>query len=327
MKAWRVTQLGEPEQVMELQECDLPDPGPGEIQIAVQVAGIGLPDALMCKGQYAFKPEIPFSPGQEMCGRVHAVGEGVSHQPGDRLMGVSAFYAGQGGFAEQCMTHTDMVFPVPQTMGDSDAACFVIPYHTAWLGLVDRAGLLAGETLVVLGAAGGSGCAAVELGVALGARVLAVAGSDDKLELCRQMGATEVINHRLEEVAARILDLTDGRGADVIYDPVGGDFAGGLVRSLASHGRLLAIGFASGSWVNADAGDLTMRNASVLGVYVGAYTPEQRRGAQHELAVLFNQGLIKPVPCDVVDFAQLPAAVGRVSRGDVVGKLAVKISG
>ena len=169
MRAWRVTGLGEPEQVLELQECELPDPGPGEMKIAVQVAGIGLPDALMCQGEYAFKPTVPFSPGQEMCGRVLAVGEDVSYQPGDRVMGVSAFFAGQGGFAEQCITHSDMVFPVPQTMGDVDAACFVIPYQTAWLGLVDRAGLLAGDDLVVLGAAGGSGCAAVELGAALGA--------------------------------------------------------------------------------------------------------------------------------------------------------------
>lgn len=325
MKAWRVTELGEPEQVLALQECELPEPGAGEIRLSVGVAAIGLPDALMCRGEYAFKPEPPFSPGQEVAGTVLAAGEGASYQPGQRVMGVTAFYAGHGGFAQECMTQTDMVFPTPAAMSDADAAGFAIPFHTAWLGLVDRGGLLAGEIMVVLGAAGGSGCAAVQLGTALGARVIAVAGNDEKLVTCMEQGAQEVINYRKSDVAARILELTEGRGADVIYDPVGGEFAGSLVAALASHGRLLLIGFASGDWASIDTGLLTMRNASVLGVYVGAYSPEQRRGAQQELLALYQRDLIRPVPTEIVSFADLPAAVGRVGRSEVSGKIGVAV--
>lgn len=323
MKAWSITQLGAPLEVLTLVDNTLPKPGPGEMRIQVSAAAIGLPDVMMCRGDYAFKPALPFTAGQEICGVVMEVGDAVSVRPGDRVMGVSSFFNGQGGFAEQCMSMEGMVFNAPSSMSDAEAAAFNIPFQTAWIGLVSRADLQAGDTLLVHGAAGGSGLAAVQLGHALGARVIAVVSSDEKAQCCRRAGADQVIDRRSQDFVEVVNELTAGRGANVIYDPVGGVVFERSISCLANTGRLLAIGFACGRWGQADTHELVQKNASVLGVYVGAYSPEQRRIIHAQLVDLFEAGKIAPTVQAVVDFNDLPRALSDVESGKVAGKLVV----
>jgi NADPH2:quinone reductase len=325
MKAWLCTELGAPSKVLSLVDTTLPVPGPGEIQLQVHAAAIGLPDVMMCRGTYEFKPPIPFTAGQEVCGTVLAVGDGVTVQPGDRVLGVSCFFNGQGGFAEECMSMEGMVFKAPDSMPDIEAAAFCIPYQTAWIGLVSRGSLQASDTLLVHGAAGGSGAAAVQLGHALGARVIAVVSSEDKATAVRNWGADEVIDRRHHDVASEVNRLTEGMGANIIFDPVGGEVFKSSVSCLANEGRLLAVGFASGQWGEADMHDLVFKNASALGVYVGAYTPEQRQAIHDKLVALYQQGSIAPTVQEVVSFDKLPQALTEVASGKVAGKLVIAV--
>ncbi|MFT5483412.1 MAG: NADPH2:quinone reductase [Halieaceae bacterium] len=325
MRAWRVARLGRPEEVIQLEEHGLPEPGPGEIKLSVQAAGVGLPDVLMCRGKYAYKPELPFTPGQEIAGTVISVGEGVSCVPGQRMMGTTAFYRGQGGFAEECMSAEGMLFPTPDEMPDLDAAGFVIPWHTAWIGLVNRGRIKAGNVLVVLGAAGGSGSTAVMLGKALGARVIAVAGGAEKAELCREFGADEVIDYQSSDVSESVMKFTDGQGADLVYDPVGGELGSQMINCLANEGCLLAIGFASGGWATADTASLVGKNISIAGVYVGAYGSEQRRHIHGELLNLYREGKIAPLLDRVVQFEDLPTALADLGARRVRGKLILQV--
>lgn len=325
MKAWQVSAAGAPGDVMVMGDRALPDPGPGELQIAVAAAALGLPDVMMCRDRYDFKPPRPFTPGQEMAGTVLQVGEGVSLQPGQRVMGVTAFFNGYGGFAQQCMSMEGMVYPVPDTMPDSDAAAFTIPYHTAWLGLVNRGTLVPGETLLVLGAAGGSGCAAIQLGKALGARVIAVAGGAQKLARCRELGADALVDHRQEDLAQAVLEQTAGKGADVVFDPVGGAAASAALACVANEGRMLAVGFASGSWADLPAHELVLKNAGLIGVYVGAYSPEQRAEVHRQLLLRYDAGDLQPPLADAVSFAGIPAALDALEARKVSGKLVARI--
>lgn len=325
MKAWICTELGAPTEVLSLVDKNLPAPGPGEIQLLVHAAAIGLPDVMMCRGLYAYKPQLPFTAGQEVCGTVMAVGDDVTVKPGDRVLGVSSFFNGQGGFAEECMSMEGMVFKVPDNMPDTEAAAFSIPFQTAWVGLVSRAALQTSDTLLVHGAAGGSGAAAVQLGHALGARVIAVVSSEDKARAVKSWGADEVINRRQHDVVAEAMRLTDGLGANVIFDPVGGEIFKTSVGCLANEGRLLAVGFACGQWGQADTHEIVIKNASVMGVYVGAYTPAQRQAIHDQLITLYQQGSISPTLQEVVAFDQLPQALAEVETGKVAGKLVVKV--
>ena len=327
MQAWQITELGEPAQVLQLQDKTLPAVGAGEVRIRVAAAGVGLPDVLMCRGHYEFKPEFPFTPGQEMVGTVLEVGEGVSFAPGDRVMGVTSFFNGHGGFAQECMSTESMLFPAPLDMPDHHAAGFVIPYHTAWLGLVDRAGIRAGETLLVLGAAGGSGSAALQVGKALGAKVIAVAGGGDKLHYCKELGADITLDHRTEDVVSRTNEITDGRGADVVFDPVGGELCAQVVSCTAKEGRLLLIGFASGKWGRIPTHQVVIRNCSIMGVFVGAYSGPQRTAVNKELLQLYQQGKIQPPVGEQLAFADVPAALVELEARTALGKLVVKVEG
>ena len=288
-------------------------------------AGIGLPDALLCRGTYAFSPTLPFVPGQEVCGTVDAVGAGVSVPLGTRLMAVTSFFDGHGGFAEATITRSDTAFRVPDAMGDEDAAAFRIGYSTAFIGLVRRGALQAGESLLVLGAAGGSGLAALQLGAALGARVIAVVAGEAKRELCAAAGADAVIDRTKTPVPDAVLEATRGDGVDVVYDPAGGDLAAAAARCLRPGGRLLAVGFASGRWVDADIANLVLRNASIVGVYAGGQTRAEAE-ADHELLLgLFADGRLGHVSRTVA-FDQLPDALSAVDRAEAVGKLVVRVS-
>jgi NADPH2:quinone reductase len=281
----------------------------------------------MCRGAYAFSPPLPFIPGQEVCGTVDAVGSGVNVSLGTRLMAVTNFFDGQGGFAEATLARSESAFRVPDVMTDEDAAAFRIAYSTAFIGLVRRGALQSGEWLLVLGAAGGSGLAALQLGVALGARVIAVVAGEPKRALCASLGADVVVDRSTEgSVSDAVLEVTGGGGVDVIYDPVGGDFAGSVARCLARGGRLLAVGFASGKWVAADIPELVLRNASIFGVYAGGQTrPEAEADHEFLLGLAADGGLGRAT--QTVSFDELPPALNAVDRAAAVGKLVLGVEG
>jgi NADPH2:quinone reductase len=323
MRAWQVARHGVPRDVLELVDIEVPEPRAGEVRLRVLAAAIGLPDARMCRDAYAFRPPVPFVPGQEVCGVVDAVGEGVDRSTGlaigARVMAVTSFPDGHGGFAEYTLAPAGSCFRVPDDMTIVDAAAFRIGWSTAWIGLVRRGALQPGEWLLVLGAAGGSGVAAVQLGHALGARVIAVASDADKLALCGRAGADVVIDRTTQSVVEVAREVTGKAGVDVVYDPVGGAPAAETIRCLARGGRLLAIGFASGSWVPVDVRQLVARNASVVGVYAALDRAELED--DHEaLLALVAAGRLTPATT-AVPFADLRDALDTVDRGAALGKL------
>ena len=284
-------------------------------------AGLGLPDVFMCRSTYPLTPPLPFTSGQEATGTVTAVGEGVDLVVGARIMCVTMFWKGCGSFAEECLVAADNAFPVPDGLTDAEAAGFWIPHLTAWTGLVDRGGLAAGDWLAVLGAAGGSGIAAVQLGRALGARVVAVVSDDERAAFCRDLGAEAVINHRDGSVASALREVTGGTGVDLIYDPVGGDVAEEAAGAMARHGRLLAVGFASGRWPKFATHDLVTSNTSVVGVFAGGYSRPELDGIHARLGELIGDGRLRNAVTAEIPFDELPAALQRMADRRVIGKL------
>ena len=301
---------------------DEPIPGDGEIRLRVTGAAIGMPDAFMCQSTYALTPPLPFVPGQEVCGVVDAVGPDVDVSPGTRLMAVTSFTDGRGGFAESTIVRAVSAFRVPADMSDVDAAGFRIGFSTAWIGLVRRGALREGEWLLVLGAAGGSGATAVQLGRALGARVIAVASGADKVAFCRRMGADVVIDRSVESVVDAVRAVTEGHGADVIYDPVGGEPAEASLRCIAPFGRLLAVGFASGRWIKVDTVHAVRHNYSLVGVYAGGFTRQESEADHEALLALAAQGKLTSF-AHTAPFAELPDAVEAVANGTVIGKTVI----
>ena len=327
VRAWQVEAPGEPAEALRLVDAEAPRLGPGELRVRVHAAGIGLPDALLCRGTYAFRPPAPFVPGQEVCGVVEAVGAGVDDPAlavGARVMGVTCFTDGRGGFAEVTVLDAANAFRVPDAMPAAEAAVFRIGFSTAWTALVRRAALTPGETVVVLGAAGGSGLAAVQLAHALGARVIAVAAGADKLARCAEAGADVVIDRSEASVPDEVLADTDGRGADVVFDPVGGPLADSLVAATARGGRFLAVGFASGRWVEAPSARLVGRNVSLMGVLAAGWGREDDLAAHEQLLALYESGALAQAPTPVL-FADLPAALTEVATGRAVGKLVLDV--
>lgn len=307
---------------MRLVEIDEPTPGSGEVRLRVSAAAIGMPDAFMCQSTYALTPPLPFVPGQEVCGVVDVVGPDVEMEPGTRVMAVTSFTDGRGGFAESTIVRAVSAFRVPDDMSDVDAAGFRIGFSTAWIGLVRRGALREGEWLLVLGAAGGSGATAVQLGRALGARVIAVASGAEKVAFCQRMGADVVIDRSVESVPEAVLAATDGHGADVIYDPVGGEPAEASLRCIASFGRLLAVGFASGRWVQVNTVHAVRHNYSLVGVYAGGFTRQESEADHEALLALAAQGKLASFS-HTAPFAELPAAVESVANGTVIGKTVI----
>lgn len=324
MRAWQVHQHGEPGNALRLAEVDEPVPGPGEVRVRVAAAAIGLPDVLLCRDEYAFKPPLPFVPGQEVCGVVDAVGEGVGLAPGTRVMGVTCFDDGRGGFAEASVLQAATAFRVPESMPAVDAAAFRIGFSTAWAALVRRGALIAGESLVVLGGAGGSGVSAVQLGHALGAQVIAVASGSEKLEACRRLGADVVIDRTRQSLPEAVLEATDGRGADVVFDPVGGALATAALQGLGTGGRFLAVGFASGDWVKVDTPALVWRNQSLVGVLASGLSREDDEADHEALLTLVAEGALQSF-CTPVPFTEVPDALERVASGSAIGKLVVEV--
>lgn len=322
MKAVVCKELGLPEK-LEL-VSDWPEPAPGEHELVVDVkaAGLNFPDVLMIQGKYQHQPEMPFVPGGECAGVVSAVGNKVSRfKVGDRVISV----AGVGAFSEKVLANEFGVFPMPDRLSFEQAAGVSITYFTSYYALKQRAQLKAGETLLVLGAAGGVGATAVELGKLMGARVIAAASSDEKLELCRKLGADEVINYSETGIKEAVKELTGGKGVDVIYDPVGGDYAEPAVRSMAWNGRYLVIGFASGPIPEIPLNLTLLKGCSIVGVFWGRFSgeePEVQMQNVKELWEMFEQGQLNPVVTDSFPLEEYEQAFNclleRRARGKVI---------
>ncbi len=326
MRAVLCNDWGEPADLT-LGDVAAPVAGPGQVTLRMRAAGVNFADIVLVRGQYQEKPPLPFSPGLEGAGEVLSVGEDVTNvAPGDRVMVIP----GVGAFAEEVVAAASDVFPIPEGMDFITAAAFPVAYGTSHLALTERGALKPGETLLVLGAGGGVGLTAVECGKALGATVIAAASSPEKLDLAQVHGADHLINYVDEDLRASVRKLTDGRGVDVVYDPVGGEASKAAMRSLAWSGRLLVIGFAAGEVPQFPANYLLVKNISVIGVYWGAYKkkePETYRASFDELAKWYAEDRLKPHVSQVFPLAQAPEALGVLESRKATGRLVINIDG
>jgi NADPH:quinone reductase len=322
MRAVMCKQWGGPETLV-LETLPDPQPAAGEVVIAVQAAGVNFPDVLIIQNKYQMKPPLPFTPGAEVAGTVRAVGEGVKHlKPGDAV----AAMVGTGGFATQCVTKAENVMPLPPGVPMQVAAAFTLAYATSWHAIVDRAQLKAGETMLVLGASGGVGLAAVEIGKALGATVIACASTQEKLDVCKAHGADAGINYEAEDLRARIKDLTGGKGPDVIYDAVGGKFAEPAFRSIGWRGRYLVIGFAAGDIPSLPLNLALLKGASIVGVFWGEFArrePKNNLAGMMQLIGWMKEGKIKPLISKTYPLEQVPQALNDMAARKVTGKIVV----
>jgi NADPH2:quinone reductase len=306
-----------------LQWKELPTPAPraGEVRIAVHAASLNFPDLLVVQNQYQIKPPLPFVPGSEYSGRIEAVGDGVTRlKVGDPVAAIGV----TGGFATHAIAPAERVIPLPPGFDLDDAAAFAFTYGTSHHALVDRAALKPGETVLVLGAAGGVGSAALQVAKAAGARVIAGASSDDKCALLRELGADATLNYAREDLRTELKSLTAGKGADVVYDPVGGDLAEPAFRSIAWRGRYLVIGFAGGAIPAVPWNLPLLKGASVVGVFWGEFVrrePKASAAAIAELIGWYGQGRIKPVIDTRLPMRELPQAYSRMGSRQVRGKL------
>jgi len=322
MKAIVCKDWGPPDS-LELQ--DLPDlvPEAGEVVVDVRAAGVNFPDVLTVQGKYQYRPELPFTPGNEFAGTVRAVGEGVSHfKAGDKVIG----FARSGAFAEQVRAPADVLMPMPPDMDFDIAAAITLTYGTSHHAVVDRGQLKAGETMLVLGAAGGVGLAAIEIGKALGARVIAAASSAEKLEVCRAHGADVLIDYSKEDLREALKAATAGRGPDVIYDPVGGPYTEPALRSIAWRGRHLVIGFAAGEIPKLPWNLMLLKGASVVGVFWGEFArrePKANVAAMREMLGWMAEGKLKPLVSQRYALAETAKALNDMADRKVTGKVVI----
>lgn len=323
MKAVVCNEFG-PLDTLEYKEVDEPSPGKGEVRVKVLATGVNFPDGLLVQGLYQARPDRPFVPGVEFCGEVEELGEGVKHlKVGQRLMCSSRTY---GGFAEKAIVNAMAVLPIADEVTSIDAANLMCAHGTAHHALKQRARLKKGETLVVLGAAGGTGLAAVQIGKAMGARVIAVCSSQSKLELAKANGADDGINYNDEDLKSRIKELTDGKGADVVYDPVGGDAFNACSRAMARNGRLLVIGFASGKIPELPVNLTLVKEYSVIGVFWGsfaAHEPMVFMQNMQELFAWYRDGAVRLETDEVFPLSRTADALAKVMNREVKGKVVV----
>jgi len=322
MKAVVCKQYGPPESLV-YEELPSPKPGAGEVVISVKAASVNFPDVLIIQNKYQFKPPLPFSPGSELAGVVKEVGSGVTaFRPGDRVMAFTTY----GAFAEEAKTEAARLLPLPEKMDFVTGAAFVLTYGTSDHALRDRAALKAGETLLVLGAAGGVGLAAIEIGKALGARVIACASSGDKLAVCREHGADEGIDYASEDLRERIKALTGGRGIDVVYDAVGGPYTEPAFRSLAWRGRLLVVGFAAGDIPKLPLNLPLLKGASVVGVFWGDFArrePREFAASMQQLGRWYAEGRLQPHVSQTLPLARAADAIKLLASRQAKGKVVV----
>jgi NADPH2:quinone reductase len=320
MKAVLCKQHGLPETLV-VEDVPSPVPGPKQVLISVKACGVNFPDTLIIQNLYQFKPALPFSPGGELAGVVKAVGEGVKHvQPGQPVLA----FTGWGGFAEEVLADAKQVVPLPPGLDMAVAAAFMMTYGTSYHALKDRAQLQAGETLLVLGAAGGVGLAAIELGKKLGARVIAAASTAEKLAVCREHGADELINYEGEDLRERLKEITDGKGVDVIYDPVGGKYAELALRGIGWKGRYLVVGFAAGDIPKIPLNLPLLKGCAILGVFWGDFAAREPQANMANGMQLFQwlmQGGLKPHISAKYPLEQAPEALRALMERRVTGKV------
>jgi NADPH2:quinone reductase len=324
MKAWTLGEFGPHQEVLQWQDIPEPEPGPGQVRIRIGATGINFPDLLCIEGKYQVKPPLPFTPGMEAMGVVETVGSDCRLlKVGDRVIGSATV----GAFAEVMLLDESSSYRIPDAMTDEDAGGFLVTHQTSYFALVHRAQLQPEEVLLVHGGAGGVGTTAIQLGKILGATVIATAGSEKKLEICRQCGADHVINYETSDFVETVKQITKGRGADVIYDPVGGEILELSTKCIAWEGRLLVIGFAGGQIPKVAANRVLLKNIAVIGLHWGNYlkhNPGLVRETQDRLNALYERGRLKPVIYQVRPLSELPDALNTVAQRQVYGKLILK---
>ena len=322
MKALVCRQFG-PADLLEYADVPAPVAGAGEVIVSVKAASVNFPDVLIIENKYQFKPSLPFSPGSELAGVVKEVGTGVTRvKPGDPVMAFTI----HGAFAEEVKLEAQRVLPIPRGMTFETATALLLTYGTMDHGLRDRGALQAGETVLVLGASGGIGIASIEVAKAMGARVIACASADDKLDVCRAHGADAVINYATEDLRSRIKDLTAGRGADVIVDPVGGPFTEPALRSIAWRGRLLVVGFAAGEIPKIPLNLALLKGCAIVGVFWGDFLrrePEAFRESVDQLGRWHLEGKLKPHISATFPLERAADAIKLVAERRAIGKVVV----
>lgn len=328
MRTWHVRQLGDPEQALKLTEVEEPVPGPGEVVVEVEAAALNFFDILLCRGEYQERPELPFTPGGEISGTIREAGEGAGMRAGQRVIATPPLP--RGGYAEKVAIPESSVFPVPESIPFTKAAALPITYQTAHVALHHRARLQAGETVLVHAGAGGVGSAAIQLAKAAGARTIATAGGPEKVEVCRRLGAEIAIDYREENFVEVVKEATGGRGADVIFDPVGGEVFDGSRRCVAFEGRVVVIGFAGGRIAEAPTNHVLVKNYAVVGMHWGLYTrvmPDLVRSTHRELIHLYGERKIDPLNFETVPFEELPQALRLLGSRGTYGKLVMNPAG
>lgn len=329
MRAWQVHELGDPSDVLKLDEVEEPEAGPGEVVVEVEAAALNFFDILLCQGKYQERPDPPFTPGAEVAGTVLNVGEGVDLEAGARVLATPPLPA--GGFAQRVVATADGgVFSVPEGMPFEKAAALHIAYQTAHVGLHRRASLREGETVLVHAGAGGVGSAAIQVARAAGARVIATAGGPEKVGVCRDLGAEVAVDYKKENFVDVVKEATEGRGADVIFDPVGGEVFDGSRRCVAFEGRIVVVGFTSGKIADAPTNHALVKNYSVVGLHWGLYNkvmPELVADTHAALVELYETGGIDPLIYDTVSFEELPDALELLGSRKTYGKLVTSPKG
>ncbi|HKP88297.1 MAG TPA: NADPH:quinone oxidoreductase family protein [Blastocatellia bacterium] len=324
MKSWRVSEWCEPEQ-MSLDDIPIPEPGPGEVRIKNHAAALNFYDILLIQGRYQVKPELPFTPGSEVAGQVDAVGPDVTRfAVGDRVQAM----ASGGGYAEYSLASVDKTFRIPDAMSFTEGAAMIVIYQTSYFALKHRTTIREGEWLLVHAGAGGVGLSAMQIGKAMGARVIATAGSAEKLDFCLSQGAEHAFNYGDEAWVAQVKKATNGHGADVIYDPVGGDIFDLSGKCIAPEGRLLVIGFAGGRIPSIAANRILLKNISVIGCYWGGYLEHHPRfmgEAQAELFAMYEAGRIKPIVSRAYPLSDAAAALRAMAERKTYGKVVLAI--
>ncbi|HET7466102.1 MAG TPA: NADPH:quinone oxidoreductase family protein [Candidatus Dormibacteraeota bacterium] len=324
MKAWVVHELGGPDS-MRFEDVEAGQPEDGLVRIDVKASGINFFDALMVAGQYQSRPPLPFVPGTEIAGEVASAPQGSGFHAGEHVMAlVDNATLTRGAYAQVADAMPQSITRIPDAMPFEDGAAFTLIYQTAWFGLHRRANLQAGETLLVHAGAGGVGSAAIQLGKAAGARVVATAGSDEKLDVCRQLGADHAINYKTQDFAEEVKSITGGRGADVIFDPIGGDVYDRSTKCIAFEGRLIVVGFTSGRIPTAQLNHPLIKNYSIVGLHWGLYTrraPELIAPAMQTLLKMYEEGRIKPYISKKLPLDEAPQALALVGGGKSTGKV------
>jgi len=325
MNTWQVTQLGNPQDALSLVDSTKPVPKAGEVLIKVEAIALNFFDILQCQGKYQEKHPLPFTPGAEISGIIEEFGDEINFSVGQRVLATP--HLPKGGFSEYVVVAEKSVYPIPDSLSFNEAAALFITYQTAYYALHRNAHLLAGETLLVHAGSGGVGSAAIQLGKAAGATVIATAGSDEKIQVCKQLGADYVINYRSDDFVQIVKGITDGKGADVIFDPVGGDTFDRSRKCIAFEGRILVIGFAGGRIADAPTNHALIKNYSIVGVHFGLFRnlmPKEVMKAHLELMDLYKKGMISPLIYKEFSFGKIPDALDLLADRKTWGKLIVK---